>query len=47
MAAIAITKPTEMKKTFSANAPETGGFRHPCLFCDMKEYSTLSLQEQM
>ena len=46
MAAIAITQSTEMKKYFHAIAPETGGVRHPCLFCDMKEYSTLSMQEQ-
>ena len=47
MAAIAITKlkPTETKKIICVNAPETG-VRHPCLFCDMKEYSTLSMQEQ-
>ena len=46
MAAIAITKPTERKKIIRAQAPVTGGVRHPCLFCDMKEYSTLSKQEQ-
>ena len=47
MAAIAITKPTEMKEKFRANAPETGGVRHSCPTIDMTEYSTLSMQEQM
>ena len=46
MAAIAITKPTESKKIMRADAPVKGGVRHPCLFCDLKEYSTLSKQEQ-
>ena len=47
MAAIDITKPTERKIIMYANAPVIGGVRHPCLFCDLKEYSTLSKQEQM
>jgi hypothetical protein len=46
MAAIAITKPTESKKIMRADAPVKGGVRHPSLFCDLKEYSTLSKQEQ-
>jgi hypothetical protein len=45
--ATAKPKPTEVKKIIRAKAPETGGVRHPCLFCDMKAYSTLSTQEQM
>ena len=42
MAAIAISKPTEAKKIYRANAPETEGVR-----LDNKEYSTWSTQEQM
>ena len=50
MAAIAIYKPNpteERNLTVHAKAPTTGGVRHPCVFCESKDYSRKEKKDQL